>query len=205
MRIINLQNPLARLPGVGQVRVFGAGPYSMRIWLDPDKLKTYGLTVLDVQQAIETQNIQVASGQIGGPPTPSNQIFQFTVNTLGRLSEAAQFENIIIKSQPPPNLAHQTLDPSVGAETSAVVRIRDIAKVELGQQAFTIFSVLSGKKAAHMAIYALPGANSLQVATETRALMAQMSAKLPARASSIPPSTTRPCSSTSPFRRCTRR
>src|SRR5262245_7614079 len=98
--IINLQSPIARLPGVGQVTVFGAGPYSMRVWLDPDKLKSYGLTVLDVQNAIQHQNVQVASGQIGGPPAPSGQVFQFTVNTLGRLSEAEPFENNIIKRQP---------------------------------------------------------------------------------------------------------
>src|SRR5260221_4281726 len=99
--IINLQSPIARLPGVGQVQILGAGPYSMRIWLDPIKLKAYGLTVLDVQQAIKNQNIQVAAGQLGGPPVPSDQVFQFTVNTLGRLSDAKQFENIIIKTHPP--------------------------------------------------------------------------------------------------------
>src|SRR5271170_2394947 len=99
---INLVNPLARLEGVGQVKVIGAGPYSMRIWLDPAKLKTFGLTVLQVQEAINNQNTQVASGQIGGPPVASNQIFQFTVNTLGRLSTVAEFENIIVKVATPP-------------------------------------------------------------------------------------------------------
>jgi len=177
--IINLQNPLARLPGVGQISVLGAGPYSMRVWLDPDKLKAYGLTVLDVQRAVQAQNIQVASGQIGGPPTSRNQIFQFTVTALGRLSKVAQFEDIIVKSQPPPSLARQVQDTSVAGETSALVRIRDIAKVELSQQVYTIFSVLNGKKAAHIAVYALPGANALAVATETRALMAQMARKFP--------------------------
>ncbi len=105
--IINLQNPLARLPGVGQVQVLGAGPYSMRIWLDPVKLKAYGLTVLDVQNAIQNQNIQVAAGQLGGPPVPADQVFQFTVKTLGRLSDVKQFENIIVKSAPPSTLASQ--------------------------------------------------------------------------------------------------
>ena len=99
---INLVNPLSRLDGIGQVKVIGAGPYSMRIWLDPAKLKTFGLTVLQVEQAINNQNTQVASGQLGGPPVASNQIFQFTVNTMGRLSDVTQFENIIIKSEPPP-------------------------------------------------------------------------------------------------------
>jgi len=176
--IINLQSPIARLPGVGQVSVYGAGPYSMRVWLDPDKLKTYGLTVLDVQRAINAQNIQVASGQIGGPPTASNQVFQFTVNTLGRLSQVEQFENIIVKSKPPANQANQ-LSSTQGAQTSAIVKIKDIAKVDLSQQVFTVFSVLNGKKAAHVAVYALPTANALDVATETRALMAQMARKFP--------------------------
>src|SRR5262245_52475998 len=77
--IINLQSPLARLPGVGQVQVLGAGPYSMRIWLDPAKLQAYGLTSLEVQKAVENQNLQIASGQLGGPLVPSDQVFQFTV------------------------------------------------------------------------------------------------------------------------------
>ena len=177
--IINLEDPLARLPGVGQVSVYGAGPYSMRVWLDPDKLKAYGLTVLDVQRAINSQNIQVASGQIGGPPSPSNQIYQFTVNTLGRLSQVEQFENIIVKSIPPAALSRQLSGSSQGAQTAALVRIRDIARVDLSQQVFTIFSSLTRKKAANVAVYALPSANALQVANETRALMAQMSRKFP--------------------------
>ena len=177
--IINLQSPIARLPGVGQVTIFGAGPYSMRVWLDPDKLKSYGLTVLDVQKAIQNQNIQVASGQIGGPPAPSNQVFQFTVNTLGRLSDAEQFENIIVKAQPPSTEASQTLKTTETNQTAAIVRIRDIARVELSQQQYTIFSGLSGKKTAHIAVFALPGANALQVAAETRSLMTEMSKTFP--------------------------
>jgi hydrophobic/amphiphilic exporter-1 (mainly G- bacteria), HAE1 family len=177
--IINLQSPIARLPGVGQVTIFGAGPYSMRIWLDPDKLKSYGLTVLDVQKAIQNQNIQVASGQIGGPPAPSNQLFQFTVNTLGRLSDAEQFENIIVKTQPPSTQASQTQRTIETGQTAAIVRIKDIARVELSQQQYTIFSGLSGKRTAHIAVFALPGANALQVADETRGLMAEMSKRFP--------------------------
>jgi hydrophobic/amphiphilic exporter-1 (mainly G- bacteria), HAE1 family len=178
--IINLQSPLARLPGVGQVTIFGAGPYSMRVWLDPDKLKSYGLTVLDVQNAIRNQNIQVASGQIGGPPAPANQLFQFTVTTLGRLSDAEQFENIIVKAQPAATKASQTLRTTETNETAAIVRIKDIARVELSQQQYTIFSGLSGKTTAHVAVFALPGANALEVAGETRSLMTQMSKAFPA-------------------------
>ena len=178
--IINLQNPLARLPGVGQVQVLGAGPYSMRIWLDPVKLKAYGLTVLDVQNAIQNQNIQVAAGQLGGPPVPSNQVFQFTVKTLGRLSDVKQFENIIVKAEPPSTLASSdAAAPTRCNQTAAVVRIRDIAKVELSQEVYSTFSGLSGKKAAQMNVYTLPGANALKVAQEVRGLMGEMSHKFP--------------------------
>src|SRR4029450_7199935 len=177
--IINLQRPIARLPGVGQITVFGAGPYSMRVWLDTDKLKAYGLTVLDVENAIKHQNIQVAAGQIGGPPAPSNQLFQFTVNTLGRVSDVEQFENIIIKSQLPATEASQTLKTIETNQTAAIVRVKDVGKVELSQQQYTIFSGLSGKKTAHIAVFALPGANALQVADEIRRLMAEMSKRFP--------------------------
>jgi HAE1 family hydrophobic/amphiphilic exporter-1 len=178
--IINLQDPIARLPGVGQVTVLGAGPYSMRVWLDPMKLKAYGLTVLDVQRAVKHQNLQIAAGQLGGPPVPSSQLFQFTVNALGRLSDPRQFEDIIVKSKPPQSLAAQTQQTVESAPTAALVRLKDIARVELSQQAFTVFSSLSGKRTTHIAVYALPGANAIDVAKETRALMARMSTEFPA-------------------------
>ena len=177
--IINLQSPIARLPGVGQVQILGAGPYSMRIWLDPIKLKAYGLTVPQVQNAVQNQNIQVASGQLGGPPVPSDQVFQFTVTTMGRLSDVSQFENIIVKTQPPATEASDVVKTTDTNQTAAVVRIKDIAKVELSQEAFTTFSGVSGKKAAQMNVYTLPGANALKVAEEVRQLMAQMSQKFP--------------------------
>jgi HAE1 family hydrophobic/amphiphilic exporter-1 len=177
--IINLQSPLARLPGVGQVQVLGAGPYSMRIWLDPVKLQAYGLTVSEVQNAIQNQNIQVASGQLGGPPVPSDQVFQFTVTTVGRLADVSQFENIIVKAQPPATEASDIAKTTETKQTAAVVRIKDIARVELSQETFTTFSGVSGKKAAQMNVYTLPGANALKVAEEVRRLMAQMSQKFP--------------------------
>jgi hydrophobic/amphiphilic exporter-1 (mainly G- bacteria), HAE1 family len=177
--LINLEDPIARLPGVGQVTVFGAGPYSMRVWLDPQKLKAYGLTVLDVQRAVQHQNVQVAAGQIGGAPAPSDQIFQFTVNTLGRLSKVSEFEDIIVKSEPPTTLAAQVGQTPYANETASIVRLRDVARIELSQQVYTIFSGLSGKKTAHIAVFALPGANALEVADETRTLMAKMSKSFP--------------------------
>ena len=177
--LINLQSPLARLPGVGQVQILGAGPYSMRIWLDPMKLQSYGLTVLDVQNAIQNQNMQVASGQLGAAPVPSDQIFQFTVSTLGRLSDVAQFENIVVKSKPPSSQGAQLLKTTPAGETAAIVRLKDLARVELSQQTFATFSGLSGKKAAQINVYTLPGANALKVAEEVRRSMAQMRERFP--------------------------
>ncbi|HCZ16649.1 MAG TPA: hydrophobe/amphiphile efflux-1 family RND transporter, partial [Candidatus Accumulibacter sp.] len=177
--LINLQSPLARLPGVGQVQILGAGPYSMRIWLDPTKLQSYGLTVLDVQNAIQNQNLQVASGQLGAAPVPSDQIFQFTVLTLGRLSDVAQFENIVVKSKPPSSQGAQLLKATPARETAAIVRLKDLARVELSQQTFATFSGLSGRKAAQINVYTLPGANALKVAEEVRRSMAQMREKFP--------------------------
>jgi HAE1 family hydrophobic/amphiphilic exporter-1 len=177
--IINLQNPLARLPGVGQITVFGAGPYSMRVWLDPMKLKAFGLTTNDVERAIQKQNLQVVAGQIGGAPAPGNQMFQFTINALGRLSDATEFENIILKSKPPADVLKQLEDPSKASPTAELVRIRDVGRVDLNQQIYTVFSGLSGKKTAHVAIFALPDANALAVANESRQLMAQMSKVFP--------------------------
>jgi len=173
--LINLQSPMARLPGVGQVSILGAGPYSMRIWLQPEKLKAFGLTANAVQRAVQQQNQQVIAGQIGGPPSESGQFFQLTVNALGRLSEVAQFEDIIVKSNPPP-VQGATASK---AQTAALVRLKDVARVELSQQSFTVFSRLNGKKTAHLAVYALPGANALAVAEEARALMAEMAKTFP--------------------------
>src|SRR5262249_14171078 len=149
--LINLQPPLARLPGVGQVNILGAGPYSMRVWLDPAKLRTYGLTAVDVKEAIEHQNVQVASGQVGGPPTAADQLLQLTVSGVVGLPAGGEFERIVVKSAPPPG--KPTSDNP--AETASLVRLRDVGTVELGQQVFSVFSRLNGKKAAHVAIFAL--------------------------------------------------
>src|SRR5262249_17412383 len=124
--------------------------------------------------------VQVAAGQLGGPPVPSDQLFQFTVSTLGRLSDVAEFESIIIKSHPPATQATQVqTTPQVG-QTAAVVRLQDVAKVELSQQGFTTLWGLSGKKAAQMNVYTLPGANALKVAQAVQAEMAQLSKDFPA-------------------------
>ncbi|MGO9017065.1 MAG: efflux RND transporter permease subunit [Syntrophobacteraceae bacterium] len=164
--IINLENPLARLPGVGQVIIKGSGPYSMRVWLDPNKLQDFSLTTLDVVNAIQGQNVQVVAGQMGGPPVPSNQVFQFTLNALGRLSEVKQFEDIIVKSPR-------------GPEQAQIVRVRDVARVELSQQTYSTFAEVNGHPAADIPIFLLPGANAMTVAQEVKQAMAQMSKSFP--------------------------
>ncbi len=163
--VINLQNTLARLPGVGQVRVFGAGPYSMRIWLDPNRLQTFGLTTTDVLNAIQGQNVQVVAGQLGAPPVPQNQPSQFTINALGRLSEADQFEDIIIKT--------------ATGQAPQIVRLRDIARVDLSQQSFSNFSRFTGHKSAQIVIFALPDANAIAVADRVYQAMADMNKQFP--------------------------
>jgi HAE1 family hydrophobic/amphiphilic exporter-1 len=164
--VINLQNPLARIPGIGQVRVFGAGPYSMRVWLDPRRLQSFGLTTADVTTAIQGQNIQVGTGQLGSPPVPGNQPLQLTIKTLGRLTDVAQFENIIIKS--------------ATGTAPQIVRLRDIARVDLEQQTYSNFSNYKGKKSAQIVIFALPDANAIDVADRVYKAMSEMSKKFPA-------------------------
>ncbi len=164
--MINLQYPLARLPGVAQVKCVGAGQYAMRVWLDPNKLQYYGLTTMDVVDAIKQQNVQVVSGDLGGPPVPQNQAFQFTINALGRLSDIPQFENIIVKIQ--------------RGETAQIVRVKDLGRVELSQQVFTNFSYTTAHPSGHLIVYSLPGANAIDVGHQVRQAMDQMSEHFPA-------------------------
>ncbi|MGD0042086.1 MAG: efflux RND transporter permease subunit, partial [Isosphaeraceae bacterium] len=164
---INMQYPLARLPGIGLVRVFGAGQYSMRLWLDPDRLKQLNLTAADVLAAVTDQNVQVTAGQLGGPPVPEGQVFQFTINSLGRLSDTDQFENIIVKSD------------STGASPQ-IVRLRDVGRVELGQQTYSLYSSSRGYKSAEIVVFALPEANAIEVANNVYKSVADMSKDFPA-------------------------
>jgi HAE1 family hydrophobic/amphiphilic exporter-1 len=164
--IINLQNPIARLPGVGQVRVFGAGPYAMRVWLDPNKLETFGLKTSDVVAAIQGQNAEVTAGQLGAPPVPENQPFQLTITALGRLSEVSQFENIIVKTATGP--------------APQLVRLRDIARVELSHQTFSNFARATGHNSALLVVFPLPDANAIAVADSVYSAMADMSKTFPA-------------------------
>lgn len=163
--IINMQYPLARLPGIGQVRVFGAGPYSMRVWLDPNRLKQFNLTTNEVLTVIRDQNVQVVAGTLGAPPVPDNQPFQFTINSVGRLSDSAEFENIIVKAG--------------FGEAAQIVRLRDIARVELGQQFYSNFATTAGRCSAQVVVFALPEANAIAVANEVYRAVGDMSRTFP--------------------------
>jgi HAE1 family hydrophobic/amphiphilic exporter-1 len=160
---LRLRDDLSRVPGVGDVMVRGVGAYAMRIWLDPDKLASRQLTTQDVAAALARQNVQVAAGQVGQPPNPSGQAFQMTVTTLGRLSDPAQFEGIVIKS---------------GA-AGQIVYLRDVARVELGAQSYDTFNSRSGFEAANILIFQLPGSNALDVAKATREQMEKLKPSLP--------------------------
>jgi HAE1 family hydrophobic/amphiphilic exporter-1 len=164
---INLVDELTRLPGVGDVLVFGAGEYSMRIWLDPDQLSARNLTPADVVDAIRGQSQQVAAGQVGAPPAPSDQDFQITVNVPGRLANEKEFGDIIVKTE-------QDSDT-----TTRITRVRDVARIDLGAQTYSQFFRLDTKQAAGIAIYQLPGANALDVAGEVTAKMAELAKRFP--------------------------
>ena len=162
---INLQDELTRLPGVGNVNIFGAGQYSMRIWLRPDQLKARGLVPQDVINAIQQQSQQVAAGQIGMPPAAAGQNFQYTVDVPGRLSQVGEFADIIVK-----------VEAGVAGQ---ITRLKDVARIELGVQSYGQFFKLDGQPAAGIAIFQLPEANALEVATRVRATVDRLGAAFP--------------------------
>jgi len=162
---LRIRDTLSRIPGVGDVEIFPASDYSMRIWLDPNQLKSRRLTTNDVLAAIREQNVQVAAGQIGQPPAPEGQNFQYAVNVLGRLTDIEQFENIIIK----------TGEGGGGRITT----LSDVARIELGGKTYNITSRLSGAPSTSIAIYQLPGSNALEVSARIRAAMKEMSEYFP--------------------------
>ena len=170
---INMQNELARLPGVGNVIVFGTGEYAMRIWLDPGKMQQYGLMPSDVMNAIKSQNKEVAAGQLGAAPTMGGQATQLTVNVPGQLAEVAEFENIIVKSQPASSTGQST---NVSGQ---VIRVRDVGRVELGSNSYKQIAEFDKKPTAAIGIFQLPGANALDVAQEVRDSVAKMAKSFP--------------------------
>lgn len=171
---INMQDELSRLPGVGNVIIFGTGSYAMRVWLDPQKMLAYGLNPSDVLDAISHQNQAVSAGQLASPPTSGQQAYQFTVNVPGQLANQEEFSNIIIKSES--TQPNQSANKSTSAR---IVRIRDVGRVELGSSSYSQLAKLNNKPTAAIGIYQLPGANALDVADEVRKTVEKMAKKFP--------------------------
>ena len=157
---IQLRDELARLPGVGDITFLGQRDYSMRVWLDPERLAIRGLTTQDVIQAIEQQNVQVAAGQIGQPPAPKDQVFQFTMTTLGRLSEDEQFDDIVLRTD----------------ADGSLVRLHDVARTELGALGYDQLCTLNSQPSVALSVYQLPGSNALGTAEQVRKKMEELKA-----------------------------
>ena len=161
--LVNVIDEIKRLPGVGDASQFGAKDYSMRVWLRPDKLAQYGMTPSDVAQAIGTQNSQFAAGSFGQQPMGAEQEFTYSVTTLGRFADVAEFENILLRTD----------------ANGASLRLKDVARVELGAKDYAFQATLNGKPAAAFGIFLQPGANALETAENVRKAMEEMSARFP--------------------------
>ncbi len=166
-----IKDEILRIPGVGDVTYLGQRDYSMRIWLNPDKMAAYNLTASDVVSAIKNQNVQVAAGQIGQQPVPLGQQFQYTMSTLGQLEDQSQFADIIVKTGQGKN------DGST--KSSQVVRMRDVADIELGAQQYDQISRIDGQPTVGLAAYQLPGSNALAVAETIKKKMAELKKRFP--------------------------
>ncbi len=160
---ININDPLTRVNGVGSVSIFGAGQYAMRIWVQPDRLATLNITVPEVIRAINNQNNVNPAGQIGAEPVPPGQVYTFTVNTTGRLTTPKQFEDIVIRAN----------------DDGSLVRVRDVARVELGSQVYNLRGRFQGQNAAIVAIYQLPGSNAVDTMKQVRALFEEQAKAFP--------------------------
>jgi multidrug efflux pump subunit AcrB len=160
---IQLKDELARLNGVGDITYLGQRDYSMRLWLDPEKMQARSLTASDVVTAIQQQNAQVAAGQLGQPPIAAGQAFQITMSTLGRLTDAEQFGNMILKTD----------------AMGRIVRLADVARIELGAQAYDQICTLNGRPSVALSVYQLPGSNALEVAKKIRGRMEEMKKRFP--------------------------
>jgi multidrug efflux pump len=160
---LQVKDELARLPGVGQVQLFGSGEYAMRVWLDPDKAAARGLTASDIVGAIAEQNVQVAAGTLGQPPVSTDVPFELAINTQGRLTSEEEFEKIIVKT---------------GAN-GEMLRLGDIARVELGSGEYSLRSLLNNKRAVALPIFQLPGSNALEISKNVRATMAKLKEGFP--------------------------
>jgi HAE1 family hydrophobic/amphiphilic exporter-1 len=160
---INLNDPIARLYGVGQTQVFGAGDYAMRLWVKPDQLAKLGITVTEIVNAIQAQNKVNPAGQMGGEPAPKDQQFTYSVLAQGRLTSPEQFEKVVVRE----------------ASDGGIVRVKDVARVEMGEKDYSIVSRLNGQPSALIAVYQLPGSNAVQTAAGVRTLMDKMKQRFP--------------------------
>ncbi len=161
---IQIRDELARVAGVGDITYLGQRDYSMRVWLDPEKMSTRNLSAADVVQAVQQQNAQVAAGQIGQPPVPQGQVFQFTMSTRGRLTEASEFAEMVLR-----------VDPD-----GRVVRLRDVARLELGAQSYDQTCTLDLKPSVALSVYQRPGSNALETARLVRNKMDELKTRFPA-------------------------
>jgi HAE1 family hydrophobic/amphiphilic exporter-1 len=160
---INLNDPLTRVDGVGQVQLFGAGQYAMRIWIRPDQLAKLSLTVVDLFNAISTQNTVNPAGQVGAEPVPSGQEFTYTVRAQGRLVTEEEFGSIVVRAN----------------DDGSFVRLRDVARIELGAQVYNVLGRLNGAPAAVLAVYQLPGSNAIETVERLKGLMERMKERFP--------------------------
>lgn len=160
---IHINDPLLRIAGIANITNIGLREYSIRIWLDPNKLASLGITADDVQQAVSAQNVQVAAGSIGAPPVPAGQAFQYQLTALGRLSQISEFEDIIVRTE----------------DNGAIVRVKDVARVELGAEDYSTSAVLNGQPSGALLIFQMAQANTLQIAKEVKQEMEKLAEQFP--------------------------
>jgi HAE1 family hydrophobic/amphiphilic exporter-1 len=160
---INLNDQLTRVKGIGNVQIFGAGQYAMRLWVKPDQLAKLQITVPEIISAIQTQNTVNPAGQVGSEPAPKGQEFTYSVRAQGRLTSPEEFANIVVRETP----------------DSGIVRVKDVARVELGSQDYSVTGRFNGKPSAVIALYQLPGSNAVQAAAAVKKLIAEAKARFP--------------------------
>ena len=160
---INLNDPLTRVKGVGTVQIFGAGQYAMRLWVKPDQLAKLQITVPEIVSALQTQNTVNPAGQVGSEPAPKGQEFTYSVRAQGRLTSPEEFENIVVRETP----------------DTGIVRVKDVARVELGSQDYSVEGHLNGKPSAVIAVYQLPGSNAVETAAAVRKMMTEAKKRFP--------------------------
>jgi hydrophobic/amphiphilic exporter-1 (mainly G- bacteria), HAE1 family len=160
---ININDPMSRVPGIGQVLIFGAGQYAMRFWVRPDTLASLGITINDIVTALTNQNRVNPAGQIGAEPVPRGQQFQYTVRAQGRLLSAEQFGDVIVRANP----------------DGSIVRMKDVARVELGAQSYSQIGRLNGRPAAVISVYQLPGSNAIETMNRAKQLMEELKTRFP--------------------------